>query len=175
MFDFKKKVLGPLVDNTTGQLDEALGIKNLADRIENLLSVKEEAKGSFGKLAHRLKVQRFSWAGLAALGWLVSWVGLAPLHVAGILIYAGAMAMEIASDLRCSAVFDSRGKLDKKIDGEVQQLTKANPQEAVKSPRFLRALLARFNLASASKTEINQLRLALTPTPSIQPRAELGL
>src|SRR5580658_3480481 len=41
MFDFKKKVLGPLVDNTTGQLDEALGIKNLADRIENLLSVKE--------------------------------------------------------------------------------------------------------------------------------------
>jgi hypothetical protein len=61
-----------------------------------------------------------------------------------------------------AAGVDAR-KLKDRIDTEVSNLATAHPEEAVKSPRFVKALKERFNMASASEMEVNHLRLALAP------------
>jgi hypothetical protein len=54
-----------------------------------------------------------------------------------------------------------------KIESEVQGLATANPEEALKSPRFLKALKERFNLNSAvPEAELRQLRVLLAPAPA---------
>jgi hypothetical protein len=62
MFDFKKKILGPLIDNTVGKIDGALRMEGVTDRLETLLSVKEEADTSFSKIENREATQ-----GIAAI------------------------------------------------------------------------------------------------------------
>jgi hypothetical protein len=58
MFDFfKKKVLNPLISKTVGEMDDALKVQNVTDRIENLLSAKEAAETSFLKISNREGIQ----------------------------------------------------------------------------------------------------------------------
>jgi hypothetical protein len=50
MFDFKRKVLKPLIVATTAKIDNARETQNTTARIENLLSVKEHTDKAFSKI-----------------------------------------------------------------------------------------------------------------------------
>jgi hypothetical protein len=166
MFDFKKKVLNPLISETKSKIDDALKTPNTTARIENLLSAKEDADTSLFKISGNEACK----AGAAALLILGSIPFFAAATVTALLVgvalfsvfAGGAVNMARNADITDDAARNLKGK----IDIEVTKLATVHPQEAVKSPRFLKALKERFNLASASETEVNQLLLALGPTPT---------
>jgi hypothetical protein len=180
MFDFKKKVLGPLIANTVDKIDDALKMKSIPARIENLLSVKEDAATSFLKISNHEDAQGAATVLLAigslaaSAGCLVASVGFG-VPVAGALAFVALFGYALKKASNIGEIKHDAENLGNRIDAQVSDLTTTHPQQALKSPRFLKALKQRFNLASASETEVNLLRLALAPTPTIQPRATLGL
>ena len=140
---------------------EALQAKTITDRIETLLSVKAEANDSFDKAARREKKKGFwftvgsvlvACAGAAAAA-AASW----PLWIVACVFSAGGCAMAEKATNHHADINKCRDTLNDKIGGEVSKLADSNPQEAVKSPRFLKALKESFNLVSASEAEVQQL------------------
>jgi hypothetical protein len=165
MFNFfKKKVLNPLISKTVGEMDDALKAQNVTDRIENLLSAKEASKTSFLKISNREGIQG-SAALLLMIGGFVAFVGLGS-PLIGALALAGIAGFAVKKSFNTSATRYDAKNIGDRIDAQVSNLATAHPQEALKSPRFLKALKERFNVASASETEVNQLRLALAPPPA---------
>jgi hypothetical protein len=163
MFDFKKKVLNPLIGATTAKIDEALKTPTITDRIEALFSVKEEANASFSKMVDSELSKSATTILLLAAGAIISVALNVPAALLGLVTLAvGGMVVKKIGD--SDATRDNARKIENTITTEVLNLATAYPQEAIKSPRFLKALKERFNLASASETEVNQLLLALAST-----------
>jgi len=174
MFDFKKKILNPLISTTIGKLDEALKTEGVAEKTESLLAVKEEAKGSFDKVSAREATKGDSGLYVALASLVVAAVGsmAMPFLIPAAALYAGGIFMALRSIGRQSAIRESRSTLEGKISDEVLQLMNSNPQDALKSPRFLKALKEGFNTA-ANKDQGNayeQLRSSIkAKVPAPQP------
>lgn len=175
MFDFKKKILNPLITETKGKTDAALRTQSISDKIENLLSAKAEAKDSFDRIEDDLSKKGLSWVLAAMAGLIVMLASSVPLIITGAAMYATGYLMGLRGVFRKKATIEARDAVDSEISGKVQQLAASNPQEAIKSARFLKALKQRFNLASANETEVNQLRLALAPAPNNRGCATFGV
>lgn len=173
MFNFRKKVLGPLADQTFAKIDEACKTQNTTARIENLLSVKEETHTAFSKIENTEAATAL--AGLFFQIVSIPFMGFAAMLVTSVVLLVAGGEVAIGRSLNANAAIVNARSFKSKIDTEVSNLAAAYPQDAVKSPRFLKALKERFNLVSARETEVNQLRLALAPTPTVQPRATFGL
>lgn len=173
MFDFKKKVLGPLIDNTVGKIDGALRMEGVTDRLETLLSVKEEADTSFSKIENREATQGIAAIVAVVVGDLALLLAApGPVLFVAILTIAGYSYKTVSNS---NATAAAAKKLKSTIDTEVSNLAAAHPQEAVKSPRFQKGLKERFNLLSAGEPELTQLRALLAPACAIQRRATFGL
>lgn len=173
MFDFKKKILGPLIDNTVGKIDGALRMEGVTDRLETLLSVKEEADTSFSKIENREATQGIAAIVAVVVGDLALLLAApGPVLFVAILTIAGYSYKTVSNS---NATAAAAKKLKSTIDTEVSNLAAAHPQEAVKSPRFQKGLKERFNLLSAGEPELTQLRALLAPACAIQPRATFGL
>lgn len=173
MFDFKKKVLGPLIDNTVGKIDGALRMEGVTDRLETLLSVKEEADTSFSKIENREAAQGIAAIVAVVVGDLALLLAApGPVLFVAILTIAGYSYKTVSNS---NATAAAAKKLKSTIDTEVSNLAAAHPQEAVKSPRFQKGLKERFNLLSAGEPELTQLRALLAPACAIQRRATFGL
>lgn len=173
MFDFKKKILGPLIDNTVGKIDGALRMEGVTDRLETLLSVKEEADTSFSKIENREATQGIAAIVAVVVGDLALLLAApGPVLFVAILTIAGYSYKTVSNS---NATAAAAKKLKSTIDTEVSNLAAAHPQEAVKSPRFQKGLKERFNLLSAGEPELTQLRALLAPACAIQRRATFGL
>lgn len=176
MFDFKKKILGPLIDNTVGKIDGALRMEGVTDRLETLLSVKEEADTSFSKIENREATQGIAAIVAVVVGDLALLLAApGPVLFVAILTIAGIAGYSYKTVSNSNATAAAAKKLKSTIDTEVSNLAAAHPQEAVKSPRFQKGLKERFNLLSAGEPELTQLRALLAPACAIQPRATFGL
>jgi hypothetical protein len=173
MFEFRfiKKVLSPLFTKAIAtSIDEAVQTKSITDSIEKLLSVKEEAKDNFDKAATRAAKNGSLWLAFGSIGLLVAGtmaavVGSLPLIVAALAFYFGGGAMCQRALNHVAAIKKSRDMVEDKIGSEVLKLSDSSPEEAVKSPRFLKALKARFNLASASEADVKQLKALFAAAP----------
>lgn len=173
MFDFKKKILGPLIDNTVGKIDGALRMEGVTDRLETRLSVKEEADTSFSKIENREAAQGIAAIVAVVVGDLALLLAApGPVLFVAILTIAGYSYKTVSNS---NATAAAAKKLKSTIDTEVSNLAAAHPQEAVKSPRFQKGLKERFNLLSAGEPELTQLRALLAPACAIQRRATFGL
>lgn len=173
MFDFKKKILGPLIDNTVGKIDGALRMEGVTDRLETLLSVKEEADTSFSKIENREAAQGIAAIVAVVVGDLALLLAApGPVLFVAILTIAGYSYKTVSNS---NATAAAAKKLKSTIDTKLSNLAAAHPQEAVKSPRFQKGLKERFNLLSAGEPELTQLRALLAPACAIQPRATFGL
>lgn len=173
MFDFKQKILGPLIDNTVGKIDGALRMEGVTDRLETLLSVKEEADTSFSKIENREATQGIAAIVAVVVGDLALLLAApGPVLFVAILTIAGYSYKTVSNS---NATAAAAKKLKSTIDTEVSNLAAAHPQEAVKSPRFQKGLKERFNLLSAGEPELTQLRALLAPACAIQRRATFGL
>jgi hypothetical protein len=52
MFDFKKKVLSPLVKGFTDKIDEALKKQSAVDKMETLLSMRDAVNEGFSRISN---------------------------------------------------------------------------------------------------------------------------
>lgn len=173
MFDFKKKILGPLIDNTVGEIDGALRMEGVTDRLETRLSVKEKADTSFSKIENREAAQGIAAIVAVVVGDLALLLAApGPVLFVAILTIAGYSYKTVSNS---NATAAAAKKLKSTIDTKLSNLAAAHPQEAVKSPRFQKGLKERFNLLSAGEPELTQLRALLAPACAIQPRATFGL
>jgi hypothetical protein len=177
MFDFKKKVLSPLVKSFASKIDEALRKDSVADKMETLLSVKDAVNDSFSKIA-----KRGAWKG--AVGALAILAGLFTAGVSGLLVvgslsvaalvssplvlaeaalYVTGAVLSMSLVARSSQIQTARKPLEAKIDGEVYSLAEKHPREVVKSPRFLKALKDCLNIAAAPKAVAASLPISPAP------------
>jgi hypothetical protein len=180
MFDFKKKVLNPLISRITRDIDAARQTGNIGERIENLLSAKEAGETALEKVASRERSKASVFLDVPII--LGLYLMIAPLGAPLCLVVGGfLLAVGVACALTVKKVFNvdeveqQTRHFKNKIESEVQGLAAASPVEALKSPRFLNALKERFNLGSAvPETELSQLRLLLAPVPAATPALKEG-
>jgi hypothetical protein len=89
MFDFRKKILNPLIGKVIGKLDEALKAEGVAEKAERLLAVREAVQNNFNDVLdnERTKILGtliltlggfviFATAGLTLLGFAAATVAV---------------------------------------------------------------------------------------------------
>jgi hypothetical protein len=144
---------------------------NVADRIEGLLALSERTNETFSEISgsESLKgaASLMAQIPIASIScFVLSLIAQAAGPGLGVIIAALGMATYFCKKgLNEYAAGQEVAKLKNKIDTAANSLATANPQEAVKSPRFLKALSPRFDLASAREPELNQLRAVLASAP----------
>jgi hypothetical protein len=169
VFTFRKKVLNPLISEASSQIDETVQMQRIPDRIEGLLTLKENIDSRIIRLADIETAK--SNAGLFALVPLaiasVAFCPIAPVlapMVAAIALL-GTAAYTCKKGLNSTAALRATAELQDKIDTEANKLATAYPTEAAKSQCFIEALKKRFNLTSAGEPELDQLRAVFAAAP----------
>jgi hypothetical protein len=166
VFDFRKTVLKPLITEITGKVDDAAKIQSVGDRIESLLSLKDDIRTRYSKIINgqmaKLVIAFIAAQPLAIIGAVIASPAAPILSFA---VFVGTLGYSYKKLFNAWGAQRDRARLKDKIDTAAKMLATTYPEEAVKSPRFLSALKKRFNLASAGETELNQLRAALVQAP----------
>jgi hypothetical protein len=164
MFDFKKKILNPVVSGFVNEIDSALRMQSASDKVEHLLAVKDTADKRLRKIVAFEMSNAVPWllAGVCAMGTV--FVGLTVAPVLGV-IGVGIAYKKLSNSLRATSDYHT---LRRKIDNEVFNVAAAQPQEAAKSPRFIQeqALKKSFDAAASSDAKSYAILSArVTPRP----------
>jgi hypothetical protein len=166
VFNFRKKVLNPLINEITCKVDDAAKIRSVGDRIEGLLSLKDDIRTRYSKIINgqmaKLVVAFIAAQPLAIIGAVIASPAGPILSFA---VFVGTVGYSYKKLFNAWGAQRDGARLKKTIDAEADKLSTACPKEAVKSPRFLEVLKKRFNLASAGEQEVNQLRALLVQMP----------
>jgi hypothetical protein len=131
--------------------------------MESLLSVKEDAEKGFSSIFLRSAFPRLGLAFAFTCGsTFLAVVAAGPTALVVAIGASLAACLGAAGD--GDAMDNQNAALDNRINTEVGKLAAAHPEEAGKSPRFLKAMNERFNLASAG--DLALLRVIL-PAPAV--------
>jgi hypothetical protein len=164
MFNFKREKLNSVIREFVGEIDEALVVQPVTGKIEQLLAVRENVDKKLGEIAESelkglLGGYVMNVAGAAVLG-MTSVFTLPVIVALGALVLGTIVMCKKLSNV--TRVYEDRKKLDAAIDGEVTALVRVQPEEAMKSPRFMKAIKGLFNRASTENT-LETLRARVAP------------
>ena len=170
MFNFKKKIVNPLVRAALSEIDVAFKVEGAEARVEKLLSVDEMVKSEFVK-ARNTQVQASNvYIGVAMLGFIVTALGLVVgggIALAGLGMAAGGFAASTKFGANADRLTSDRNTLREIIGTEVARISEESPAEAIKSPRFLRSIAAAFK--SVAKNELKGTPEALRARVAFKP------
>jgi hypothetical protein len=183
MFDFKKKTLNPLMANFLTRMDKAIAAPETAEKVERLLALRDNGGEILRRLAARednkMGVAMIVGANALVLALFAGVVTLpagaalsaaAPLFTAGAAAMAAGLGAGVKRALNCERVKEDRGILQAKINGEVLRLAAAEPAEAMKSPRFMKALKDTFNQNADAEQDFAALAKRVAPAARLSPK-----
>ena len=147
--------LNSLIRDITGKVSAALEAPAPADKVEQLLAARDESRERMLKLERRQGDIGFTgflsfFPGLGLTIAAITGAAVAtPLLAAGLGLAALSVGTMFVTGKALDRLRADRDTIEKQINREAQDIAKAHPKEADKSPRFLGALHTVFNCAAA--------------------------
>jgi hypothetical protein len=175
MFNFKTKIVNPLVRAALSEIDFAFKVEGADKKVEKLLSVDEMVKSEFEREEKYQQKASSQMSGLAAVGMIVAIGGLlvsGGAVLAGFALAMGGFAAMTKYAANVDRLTSDKNTLHKLIGTEIARVTEESPAEVIKSPRFLRSISNAFKSVAedklSGKPEALRARVAFTPaTPAL--------
>jgi hypothetical protein len=161
-------------------IDAALGVSPAGEKLERLLTLRNEVKTEFANLASQGKGQRAGLvaamlAGAAIFSFAVALAGHIAIPALVLMVASGgstfisAIALHWKSETARDRVGCDADLLVAKINREVLDTATAHPQEAMQSKKFQQALTGEFNtFAMVNEVYASQGRRLNMPSAALQ-------